>query len=400
MASGDVAGAATTAAAALRAIVSDFSNMRTMNRWAERLKDGLAVGPLHAHDDDTLMVSAGLLAAANFESSSIGSRDEIERHAQSVLDAIMGDAAVRDVNVALLAAESLLEYYIHIGRRSHSEQVVLRCAAWLQDARMSPFLCARWLFWVGNTFRFLDLPDKADAHFAEARRIGAEHRFRWIEFHILRADLRTCIDRADYPLAKDLLEKMQSLLDFERPLDIGDYYYVKGWIELLEGDATAALEDFRIARDAAERGCYSVAVNFYRSMEAYALIALEDEPSAIAILEELSYASNTPRYQAVQKGTDRAGTGLACTPRRRVALSVMVAARLRGGKRAHADSVVPTTAGGRRAPCQRCARLWHRARFRAEGYQRAQPRATGFGGTRMAMADQAAYSGNLRDPAG
>jgi hypothetical protein len=60
------------------------------------------------------------------------------------------------------------------------------------------------------------------------------------------------------------------------------------------------------ARDAAERGCYSVAVNFYRSMEAYALIALEDEPSAIAILEELSYASNTAALPGRTEGTDRA----------------------------------------------------------------------------------------------
>ena len=50
----------------LRAIVSDFSNMRSMKRWVERLKEGLTAAPEYAQDDDALMFSAGVLAAANF----------------------------------------------------------------------------------------------------------------------------------------------------------------------------------------------------------------------------------------------------------------------------------------------------------------------------------------------
>jgi hypothetical protein len=124
-----------------------------MNRCAERPeRTGFAVGPLHAHDDDTLMVSAGLLAAAptsNRARSAVGTRSNGMRKACST--PIMGDAAVRDVNVALLAAESLLEYYIPYRRRSHSEQVVLRCAAWLQDCAHEP-LSVRALVVLGGEY--------------------------------------------------------------------------------------------------------------------------------------------------------------------------------------------------------------------------------------------------------
>jgi LuxR family transcriptional regulator, maltose regulon positive regulatory protein len=300
-ANGDAAGAAVTAAAAIRATISDFSNMHTLERWAARLKPGVDTGASSAAADDLLLLSAGVVAVTHFLPTHGYSDETIAAHVKALVDAVMGDGELPDVNIALLGAESLLEQYAHTSQRSRTEQLALRCAAWLVDPRLSPLLRARWNFWLANEFRFLDRPDALPVYVAESRRIGAEHRLAWIEFHTLRNDLRERIYGGDYPGARAMLEHMQTLLDFERPLDIGDYYHVKGWVALLEGDAAPALEDFRIARDAAERGCYNVAVNFYRSMEAYALIALEDEPAAIAILEELAYQS-TERYQAVQRG--------------------------------------------------------------------------------------------------
>jgi LuxR family transcriptional regulator, maltose regulon positive regulatory protein len=302
--------AAVLAALAVQWAVSDFSTLSGLRPWSADLAaaapDGAAL-ETHA----ALVWCAGVIAAHQF----IGAFDAAVRDTLPSIDHCLAqyrarllgaDASQLDPNLVVATAEHPASWWSNTGDRGAIDEVSVVIDRLLGDPRLSPRVRARWLFWFGAIQMQNDQRPSAEAAWARARAAQAAP-WPWLEFHLNRVAARPLLDDGRLDAAREHITALKSVVDPARPLDLGDYHHLQGWLALLNDEPRLAAQHYRLALDAAQRAAlpaHMAAV--YDAGLAQSLLAMGEEDECVAVYQRLHFTPG-PKGEA-QRAT---GIGLA-----------------------------------------------------------------------------------------
>lgn len=266
---GEAAGAASGAAVCI--IAPSWGDLSPLRAWCDRLREVL-VPP--SEPTARLLYLGGLMHCENVLPRKDSVAAPLEGNALELKPLLLRAIPTAAPEVVLVAAEPLLDWFGQAGEKAAMGEL----ATMLRGAveRSDPRIAARSLFWLGNNLRLVDEGVAGEKAFERARAISAETGWYWIRIQLLRASARPAVESRDRARIDSILEEFESLLRPERPLDWGDFHHLRGWDALLSGEARAALQHYRLAVEAAERGSLRPHMaSVYRGGVAAALVLLD-----------------------------------------------------------------------------------------------------------------------------
>ncbi len=284
---------AVLAALAVQWAASDFSTLSGLRAWSADLAAAAPdAAALETHA--ALIWCAGVVAAHQF----IGAFDAPVRDALPPLDTCLAqyrarllaaDAAQFDPNLVVATAEHPASWWSNTGERGAIDEVSVVIDRLLDDPRLAPRVRARWLFWLGAIHMQNDQRPSAEAAWARARASQAT-LWPWLEFHLHRVAARPLLDDGRLDAAREHIAALKAVVDPARPLDLGDYHHLQGWLALLDDEPRLAAQHYRLALDAAERAAlpaHMAAV--YDAGLAQSLLAMGEEDDCIEVYRRLHF---------------------------------------------------------------------------------------------------------------
>jgi LuxR family maltose regulon positive regulatory protein len=271
------------AAAATQWIVSDFASLAPLVVWSRRIANDIAVDELPDRNA-RLIHSAGLLAAHLFADASglSGAQACVDSFRECLLH---GNRAL-DANIVVSGAEHVASWMTNTGQQAAFDELSAVIEPYLEDERLGPFVRARWLFWLGTNQMYADQRRDAERTWLRAQQSVGSSSWPWLRFHLLRVTTRPLIEDARFEQAEHRLNELRGLVDFSRPLDVGDYHHLRGWMALINGDARVARQHYELAFDAAKRGALPIAhTAIYRAGLVLSLLSegREDEAEQLVL---------------------------------------------------------------------------------------------------------------------
>jgi hypothetical protein len=297
---GAVARAGVLASLGAQWIVSDFGSLAEIDSWA----DGVSATPVaieHLEDHAALIYSAGVIALHQTQ------RGEGLSDPALLLDHYRERMFARhrhiDVNVAVATAEHPASWLTNMGQATALEELAALIDKRLDDPKLDARIRARWLLWMGANQMHSDRRDAAESTWAAAQRSPQAATWPWLRFQLARMAVRPLIEDGLYEQASRQLVALRSLLDYDRPLDLGDYHHLAGWLALSTGDSRTGREHYELALAAARRGALPPnMLQVYEIGLTQALIAEGREDEAIRTLSTF-HALPGPRGDALRTAT-------------------------------------------------------------------------------------------------
>lgn len=311
-----IAGSAAARAVVLSAlgaqwIVSDFGSLASIDSWAA----GVAATPLaldDLEDHAALIYCAGVIALHQVQMGT-GLPD-----AEACLDhygrRLYAAHRRLDCSLVVATAEHPAGWLTGAGKSAALEQLAALVETLLADPRLDARIRARWLLWMGANQMHADRRDLAESTWAVARQTPHADSWPWLRFQLARMALRPLIEDGLHVEALQQLAVLRSLLDYDRPLDLGDYHHLSGWIALAGGDSRTGREHYELAITAARRGALPPNMTqVYEIGLTQALIAEGREDEAIDALATF-HALPGPRGDVLRSAT--VALARACLARR------------------------------------------------------------------------------------
>ena len=271
------------AAAAAQWIVSDFANLSPLSVWAERLS---ANQPTWDDLDlnETLMYSAGALATHLFgDARALPDAHECAKIYRTCLFQI---GSADHANVVVSTAEHVASWMTNSGQSAAFDELCTAIEPFLDNPHLDARVRVRWLFWLGTNQMYTDRREEAERSWQRALEDETAAMWPWIRFHLLRVTVRLLIEDGRYAEAAARLDELRNLVDFSRPLDLGDYHHLRGWVALTANDARVARQHYELACEAASRGSLPVPhMAIYQSGLAQSLVSEGREDEAEGLIE-------------------------------------------------------------------------------------------------------------------
>ena len=272
---------AALAGAAVCIVAPSWGDLGPLAKWCARVR---AVREAPADPAERLLFLAGRMHAENVFPA--GSPATLAADAAETKRLLFANVANLPPELALVAAEPLIDHFGQSGEGAALREVEVLIRGSVE--RAEPRLAARSLFWLGNNLRLVDATQAAAKAFDGARAISERTGWYWIRVQLIRAAARPAVEGRDRARIDALLDEFESLLRPERPLDWGDFHHLRGWDALLSGDARDALQHYRLAVEAADRGSLQPHMaSVYRGGVASSLILLGRADEAAEV-----YAAN------------------------------------------------------------------------------------------------------------
>jgi DNA-binding SARP family transcriptional activator len=284
-AAGDVRGAMLAAAASIDCHYHEWADCAPLDRWIGVLERGLASGEPLRSPAEELRVRASLLLAILFRQPA---HPELAAHAHAVASLLASDAiAAAPVNVRLSAASVLFNYYNWATKGESADALIALALPWLDDPQATPLNRVWFLVHLAFHEQITRQYAKARKRMAEAEAIAREHGLSSVLFEIYHADVSAASAARDLAGAEAALEKLRSVLNPARRMDVAYFRHQEAILLLINGRASESAEKSRVAVEIArEVGMPAMQVPHLMMLGAHALVAAGRRDEALARYDE------------------------------------------------------------------------------------------------------------------
>ena len=285
VANGDVRRMLMTAAHAVDCHYFEWADFTPLDRWIgvfeERLTD---TAPLDAPYDAMRVYSAFLIALLFRQPD----HSRIAAVAAAVARQIADESALEvPLNFRLNAASILFNYYNWKTKGDTADALIARVAPWLADPRATPLNQVWWRVHRAFNHQIQGRFDDARRTMDEAETIAREHGLRSVLFEIYYAEVAPVVSSRDAAGSAAALDKLRTVLDPARRMDVAYFKFQESTVRMLEGRAEDAL---RAARDAVaigrEAGLPVMQIPHFLVREALSHLQRNDVSAALARYDE------------------------------------------------------------------------------------------------------------------
>ena len=252
VANGDIRRVLMTAAHAVDCHYFEWADFTPLDRWIAVFEKHLTpTAPLDA-PYDALRVHSAFLIALLFRQPEHPRIDEI---AQEVVRRIAAESALDvPLNFRLNAASILFNYYNWKSKGDTADPLIARVRPWLDDPRATPLNRVWWRVHLAFNHQILGRFAQARRTMDEAEAIAREHGLRSVLFEIYYAEVAPIVSSRDVAGAVAALEKLRTVLNPARRMDVAYFKFQESTVRMLEGrreeSLRAAQEAVAIGREA------------------------------------------------------------------------------------------------------------------------------------------------------
>lgn len=245
VANGDVRRLLMTAAHAVDCHYFEWADFAPLDRWIavfeQHLHDGAPLGAPY----DAMRVYSAFLIALLFRRPE---HPRIADVAKEVARQIAGESALDvPVNFRLSAASILFNYYNWKTKGDTADALVARVTPWLADPRATPLNRVWWRVHLAFNHQILARFAQARRTMEEAETIAREHGLRSVLFEIYYAEVAPIVSSRDVTASVAALEKLRTVLNPSRRMDVAYFKFQESTVRMLEGRAHEALDAARQA---------------------------------------------------------------------------------------------------------------------------------------------------------
>lgn len=284
-AAGDTRHAMLAAAASIDCHYHEWADFAPLDRWIAVLERGLAADGVLLSPAEELRVRASLLLALLFRQPT---HPELMTHAQALAALLSGrEIASAPVNVRMSAASVLFNFYNWATKGESASALISLALPWLDDPQATPLNRVWFLVHLAFHEQITRQYAKARKRMAEAEAIAREHGLGSILFEIYHADVSAASAARDVAGTHAALERLRSVLDPARRMDVAYFRHQEAAYLLLSGRpaeaADASLEAVEIGREA---GMPAMQLPHLIVLGAHALLAAGRHEEALNRYEE------------------------------------------------------------------------------------------------------------------
>ncbi len=238
------------AALGVQWIISEFGTLADLGKWSGRVRAEIALDRLEDHA--ALIYCAGAIALHQ-----VGAGQRLPEASICVdhyRQRLLRGRAVLDRTITVATAEHPASWMTNTGQAAGFDELAGVIETILDDPALDARVRARWLLWLGANQMHADQRQAAERTWARAQASAEAARWPWLRFHLARMAVRPLIEDGHLDRAQQQLDALKSLLDYDRPLDLGDYHHLRGWIALASGDPRVGRQHYELAVETAQRG--------------------------------------------------------------------------------------------------------------------------------------------------
>ncbi len=269
---GDLRRQLMTAAHAVDCHYFEWAEFAPLDRWIAVFERHLGDGSSLTAAYDALRVHSAFLIALLFRQPAHPRIGEVAARVEQMI----ADASALEVpiNFRVNAASILLNYWNWRSSGDCAEALIARVTPWLADPRVTPQNRVWWRVHVAFNHQILGRYSRARRTMDEAEAIAREHDLRSMLFEIYHAEIAPRVAVRDIAGAAAALEKLRSVMNPARRMELAYFRFQESTLRALEGRAQEAL---RAATDALaigrETGLPPMQVPHFLVREALCLLA-------------------------------------------------------------------------------------------------------------------------------
>ena len=274
-----------TAAAAVDCHYFEWADFAPLDRWIVVLESLTDPPPDFASVADALRVWSCFLIALLFR------RPDHPRVAECAarVTALLADPGIETVpvNARLNAASILFNYSNWKTKGDTADGLVSRVGPWLDEPQATPLNRVWWRFHLAFNRQIRGRYAEAERTMRETEAIAREHGLNSVLFECYHAELTTLISARDVGGATAALERLRSVLQPSRRMDVAYFRNQEAGVRMLEhrhAEAVAAAVDaVAIGREA---GLPPLQIPHFLVRQALARALVPDAPGALACYDE------------------------------------------------------------------------------------------------------------------
>jgi len=284
-AAGDTRHAMLAAAASIDCHYLEWADFAPLDRWIGVLERGLAEPGVLKSPAEELRVRASLLLALLFRQPS---HPDLMAHARTVATLLASrEIAGAPVNVRMSAASVLFNFYNWATKGESADALIALALPWLDDPQATALSRVWFLVHLAFHEQITRQYARARKRMAEAEAIAREHGLSSVLFEIYHADVSAASAARDVAGAKVALERLRSVLNPARRMDVAYFRHQEAAFLLISGRpqeaAAASREAVEIGREA---GLPAMQLPHLMVLGAHALLAAGRHEEAINRYEE------------------------------------------------------------------------------------------------------------------
>ncbi|CAG1007537.1 HTH-type transcriptional regulator MalT [Burkholderiales bacterium] len=284
-AAGDTRHAMLAAAASIDCHYHEWADFAPLDRWIDVLERGLHGPRVLRSPAEELRVRASLLLALLFRQPT---RPELVTYAEAVA-ALLTSREIADapVNMRMSAASVLFNYYNWTTKGESADALIALALPWLDDPQATPLNRVWFLVHLAFHEQIMRQYAKARRRMAEAEAIAREHGLAGVLFEIYHADVSAASAARDVAGTQAALERLRSVLNPARRMDVAYFRHQEAAYLLLAGRAREAADASREAVEIGrEVGLPSMQLPHLMMLGAHALLADGRRDESIARYEQ------------------------------------------------------------------------------------------------------------------
>ncbi|HVO87636.1 MAG TPA: BTAD domain-containing putative transcriptional regulator, partial [Casimicrobiaceae bacterium] len=281
---GDLRRQLMTAAHAVDCHYFEWADFTPLDRWIEVFEKTLDDRALPAAYD-ALRTYASFLIALLFRQPEHPRIGEVAAQVQRLIDAPEVDTV--PLNQRLNAAAILFNYYNWKTKGDTADALIARVQPWLDDPLATPLNQVWWRVHLAFNHQILGRFAKAKRTMDEAEAIARESGLKSQLFEIYYAEVPPYVATQDVAGAVAALEKLRSVLNPARRMDVAYFRFQESTVRLLEGRgrdaAMAAADALAIGREA---GLPSMQIPHFLVREALCRLELNEIDRTLRLYDE------------------------------------------------------------------------------------------------------------------
>ena len=303
---GDLKGQALALNTLVAGCYYEWVDFTALDRWLPELERVLGTPGNELDAGSALRAHAAYLIALLFRNPD---EDRLAQCAQSLDQLIDGEP---DLNVRIMAASTLFNYYNWITKGSLADGLVARIEPFIGEPEVTPLMQIWWrthiAYWHYLHVRY----DEALSVIAVARAIAERYGLDRYAFEIDRAETATLIAKGETAAARARIEAMERRLSAARPMDFAYFYHLRSSFGQRTGRVEASLDDAeRAVRIARETGIPAPQLPHFLTRLAHASLAAGNIELGLRALDEAVAAAPRSEQAHMKETREIARIGVA-----------------------------------------------------------------------------------------
>jgi ATP/maltotriose-dependent transcriptional regulator MalT/DNA-binding SARP family transcriptional activator len=236
---GDLRRMLMTAAHAVDCHYFEWADFAPLDRWIAVFDRHVGAAPPFNAPYDALRVYSAYLIALLFRQPA---HPRISAVAAKVERLIAAESALEvPVNFRVNAASILFNYYNWTTKGDVADQLIARATPWIADPQTSPLNRVWWRVHLSFNHQIHGRYAQAKRTIDEAEAIARDNGLKSVLFEIYHAELTPAVSSRDVPGALATFEKLRSVLNPARRMDVAYFRFQESYIHALLGRSREAI---------------------------------------------------------------------------------------------------------------------------------------------------------------